>query len=117
MESPTDLVRRFCAAWSDNVSTVELIAFFADDAVYLVDVAEARSVGCDVVDERLDLEALELLRLVSRPVPRSVRRSPGGRAQRRRAPRRLPAGPQSREQCQRWPSLRLQDLVLALFSP
>jgi len=34
MESPTDLVRRFCAAWSDNVSTVELMAYFADDAVY-----------------------------------------------------------------------------------
>ena len=34
MESPTDLVRRFCAAWTDNVSTVELMSFFADDAVY-----------------------------------------------------------------------------------
>jgi limonene-1,2-epoxide hydrolase len=34
MESPTDLVRRFCAAWSDNVSTVELIEYFADDAIY-----------------------------------------------------------------------------------
>ena len=33
MDSPTDLVRRFCAAWSDNVSTAELIAYFADDAV------------------------------------------------------------------------------------
>jgi limonene-1,2-epoxide hydrolase len=27
-------VRRFCAAWSDNVSTVDLAAFFSDDAVY-----------------------------------------------------------------------------------
>lgn len=34
MESPIDVVRRFCAAWSDNVSTVELAAFFTDDAVY-----------------------------------------------------------------------------------
>lgn len=34
MESPIDVVRRFCAAWSDNVSTVQLAAFFADDAVY-----------------------------------------------------------------------------------
>lgn len=34
MEGPTDLVRRFCAAWSDNVSTVELIEYFADDVVY-----------------------------------------------------------------------------------
>jgi len=32
MESPIDVVRRFCAAWSDNVSTVELAAFFTDDA-------------------------------------------------------------------------------------
>ena len=34
MESPIDLVRRFCAAWSDNAGTAELSAFFADDAVY-----------------------------------------------------------------------------------
>lgn len=34
MESPIDVVRRFCAAWSDNVSTAELAAFFTDDAVY-----------------------------------------------------------------------------------
>jgi limonene-1,2-epoxide hydrolase len=27
-------VRRFCAAWSNNASTAELAAFFADDAVY-----------------------------------------------------------------------------------
>jgi limonene-1,2-epoxide hydrolase len=27
-------VRRFCAAWSDNVSTDELVAFFTEDAVY-----------------------------------------------------------------------------------
>jgi limonene-1,2-epoxide hydrolase len=34
MESPIDVVRRFCAAWSDNVETAELAAFFTDDAVY-----------------------------------------------------------------------------------
>jgi limonene-1,2-epoxide hydrolase len=34
MESPSEVVRRFCAAWSDNVATVELAAFFTDDAVY-----------------------------------------------------------------------------------
>jgi limonene-1,2-epoxide hydrolase len=34
MESPIDLVRRFCAAWSTNASTAELAAFFADEAVY-----------------------------------------------------------------------------------
>ena len=34
MESPIDVVRRFCAAWSDNVGTAELAAFFTDDAIY-----------------------------------------------------------------------------------
>ena len=34
MESPIDLVRRFCAAWSEDAPTDELAAFFTDDAVY-----------------------------------------------------------------------------------
>jgi limonene-1,2-epoxide hydrolase len=34
MESPIEVVRRFCAAWSDNIGTDELAAFFTDDAVY-----------------------------------------------------------------------------------
>jgi len=34
MESPIDLVRRFCAAWGNNMATAELAAFFTDDAVY-----------------------------------------------------------------------------------
>ncbi|WP_194905329.1 limonene-1,2-epoxide hydrolase family protein [Catenulispora rubra] len=34
MESPIELVRRFCAAWSDNAGTAELAAFFTDDATY-----------------------------------------------------------------------------------
>jgi limonene-1,2-epoxide hydrolase len=34
MESPIEVVRRFCAAWSDNFGPVELAAFFTDDAVY-----------------------------------------------------------------------------------
>ena len=34
MESPIELVRRFCAAWSDDVGPAELAAFFTDDAVY-----------------------------------------------------------------------------------
>ena len=34
MESPIEVVRRFCAAWSDNAATAELAAFFTDDAVY-----------------------------------------------------------------------------------
>ena len=34
MGNPIDTVRRFCAAWSDNVSTAELVAFLTHDAVY-----------------------------------------------------------------------------------
>jgi len=34
MESPIQLVSRFCAAWSDNVGATELAAFFTNDAVY-----------------------------------------------------------------------------------
>ena len=34
MESPIELVSRFCKAWSDNVATAELVAFFTEDAVY-----------------------------------------------------------------------------------
>lgn len=34
MESPIEVVRRFCAAWSENIGAAELAAFFADDAVY-----------------------------------------------------------------------------------
>ena len=33
MESPIEVVRRFCAAWADNVGAGELAAFFTDDAV------------------------------------------------------------------------------------
>ena len=34
MESPIELVRSFCAAWSDNRGAAELAAFFTEDAVY-----------------------------------------------------------------------------------
>ena len=34
MESPIEVVHRFCAAWSDNVGTGELASFFTDDAIY-----------------------------------------------------------------------------------
>ena len=34
MESPIEVVRRFCAAWSDNMGAAELAAFFTEDAVY-----------------------------------------------------------------------------------
>jgi limonene-1,2-epoxide hydrolase len=34
MESPIELVRRFCSAWSDGTGAEDLAAFFTDDAVY-----------------------------------------------------------------------------------
>ena len=34
MESPMEVVRRFCAAWSDGRPVGELAAFFTEDAVY-----------------------------------------------------------------------------------
>jgi limonene-1,2-epoxide hydrolase len=34
MESQIDVVRRFCAAWSDDIGAVELAEFFTNDAVY-----------------------------------------------------------------------------------
>ena len=34
MESPIEVVRKFCAAWVDNLGAAELAAFFTDDAVY-----------------------------------------------------------------------------------
>ena len=34
MESPIELVRSFCAAWTDNLGAAELAAFFTTDAVY-----------------------------------------------------------------------------------
>jgi limonene-1,2-epoxide hydrolase len=34
METPIEVVRRFCAAWSSDMGTDGLAAFFTDDAVY-----------------------------------------------------------------------------------
>jgi limonene-1,2-epoxide hydrolase len=34
VEGPIDLVRRFCAAWSDGMATGDLAAFFTDNAIY-----------------------------------------------------------------------------------
>jgi limonene-1,2-epoxide hydrolase len=34
MESPIELVRRFCSAWSEGTGAEDLAAFFTDDAVY-----------------------------------------------------------------------------------
>ena len=34
MESPIELVRRFCSAWSDDVGAADLAEFFTVDAIY-----------------------------------------------------------------------------------
>ena len=34
METPIEVVRRFCAAWSDDATADELASFFTEDAVY-----------------------------------------------------------------------------------
>ena len=34
MESPIEVVRRFCVAWSEGMGADALAAFFTDDAVY-----------------------------------------------------------------------------------
>ena len=34
METPIEVVRRFCAAWGDDLGAGELAAFFTEDAVY-----------------------------------------------------------------------------------
>ena len=34
MESPIEVVRRFCAAWSDGMEANDLAGFFTDEAVY-----------------------------------------------------------------------------------
>ena len=53
MESPIEVVRRFCAAWSDNVETVELAAFFTDDAVYY-NIPQAPITGREAIADAID---------------------------------------------------------------
>jgi limonene-1,2-epoxide hydrolase len=53
MESPTDLVRRFCAAWSKNATTPELAAFFTDDAIYH-NIPFAPIKGRDAIADNID---------------------------------------------------------------
>ena len=52
MESPIELVRRFCAAWSNNRPTAELAAFFADDAVYH-NIPFAPVIGRDAIEKNI----------------------------------------------------------------
>jgi limonene-1,2-epoxide hydrolase len=53
MESPLELVRRFCEAWSTNASTAELAAFFTDDAVYH-NIPLSPTSGRDAIAETID---------------------------------------------------------------
>ena len=53
MESPIEVVRRFCAGWSDNLSTAELAAFFTDDAVYH-NIPQAPVTGREAIANTID---------------------------------------------------------------
>ena len=53
MESPIELVRRFCAAWSDDVGAAELAAFFTDDAVYH-NIPQAPVTGREAIANTID---------------------------------------------------------------
>jgi limonene-1,2-epoxide hydrolase len=53
MERSIFTVRRFCDAWSDNVSTAQLAAFFTDDAIYH-NVPLTPIVGRDAIAENID---------------------------------------------------------------
>ena len=53
MESPIEVVRRFCAAWSDNIATTELAAFFTDDAVYH-NIPQAPVTGREAIADTID---------------------------------------------------------------
>ena len=53
MESPIDVVRGFCAAWSDNLGTIELAAFFTDDAVYH-NIPQAPVTGREAIANTID---------------------------------------------------------------
>ena len=52
MESPIEVVRRFCAAWSNNRPTAELAAFFAEDAVYH-NIPFAPVIGRDAIERNI----------------------------------------------------------------
>ena len=53
MESPIELVSRFCAGWSDNIATAELAAFFTADAVYH-NIPQAPITGREAIANTID---------------------------------------------------------------
>jgi limonene-1,2-epoxide hydrolase len=52
MESPVEVVRSFCAAWSDTMAAAELAAFFTEDAVYR-NVPQAPVTGREAIAETI----------------------------------------------------------------
>ncbi len=53
MERPIDVVRGFCAAWSDNLGTIQLAAFFTDHAVYH-NIPQAPVTGWEAIASLID---------------------------------------------------------------
>jgi limonene-1,2-epoxide hydrolase len=52
MESPIEVVRRFCAAWSDDMAAGDLATFFTDDAVYH-NIPQAAVVGREAIADTI----------------------------------------------------------------
>ena len=52
MESPIEVVRRFCAAWSDGMEANDLAAFFTDDAVYH-NIPFAPVIGTEAIEKNI----------------------------------------------------------------
>ena len=52
VESPMDVVRRFCAAWSENRDAGDLASFLTDDAVYH-NIPMAPITGRDAIAENI----------------------------------------------------------------
>ena len=53
MKNPTEVVGRFCAAWSDNAGTQELVSFLTDDAVYY-NIPQAPITGREAIANSID---------------------------------------------------------------
>jgi len=53
METPIEVVRRFCAAWSSDMGTDGLAAFFTDDAVYH-NIPQAPVAGREAIANTID---------------------------------------------------------------
>jgi limonene-1,2-epoxide hydrolase len=54
MESPIEVIRSFCAAWSNNMEAAELAAFFTEDAVYH-NIPQAPVIGREAIADTIAL--------------------------------------------------------------